>query len=202
MVCSEIGISCIQLWASSQTLFCVICFEHFVYTLVWQFFTPSILRVHMFRTYVFSCLDELSSEMSYCISSHFLFGHTSLCSLVLWTPHCISLRSMWQTFGKPESLSRPKWHKSYAAAIITKGQLENVIDQAGLLGVALNFNSVLQYSDPCISSLQCYFWIHSWFASWLSESSFRVLSNVDWLFKRLKANGFGTDVNNVMSTAH
>lgn len=81
MVCSEIGISCIQLWASSQTLFCVICFEHFVYIPVWQFFTPSKLGVHLSRTYVFSCLDELSSEMSYYISSQFLFGHTSLVPL-------------------------------------------------------------------------------------------------------------------------
>ena len=53
-----------QLWVSSQTLFCVICFEHFVYIPVWQFFTPSKLGVHMSRTYVFSCLDELSSGMS------------------------------------------------------------------------------------------------------------------------------------------
>lgn len=102
-----------QLWVSSQTLFCVICFEHFVYIPVWQFFTPSKLGVHMSRTYVFSCLDELSSEMSYYISSQFLFGHTSLYSLVLWTPYCIPLRSMWQAFGKPEGLSRPKWHKPY-----------------------------------------------------------------------------------------
>lgn len=42
-------------------------------------------------------------------------------------------------------------------AIITEGQLENEIDQAGLPGVALNFNPVLQNSDPCISSHQCYF---------------------------------------------
>lgn len=150
-----------QLWVSSQTLFCVICFEHFVYIPVWQFFTPSKLRVHMSSTYVFSCLDELSSEMSYYISSQFLFGCTSLYSLVLWTPLCISLRSMWQAFGKPEGLSRPKWYKPYAAAIITEGQLENEIDQAGLPGVALNFSPVLQNSDPCISSRQCYFWVHS-----------------------------------------
>ena len=30
----------------------------------------------MSRTYVFSYLDELSSEMSYYISPQFLFGHT------------------------------------------------------------------------------------------------------------------------------
>lgn len=68
---------------------------------------------------------------------------------------------MWQAFGKPEGLSSSKWHKPYAAAIITEGQLKNVIDQAEQPGVALNFNPVLQNSDPCISSYQCYYWIHS-----------------------------------------
>ena len=167
----------------------------------------------MSRTYVFSYLDELSSEMSYYISPQFLFGHTSLCSLVLWPPHCISLRSMRQIFGKPESLSRPKWHKPYAAAIITEGQLENVIDQAGLLGVALNFNPILQ-NYYHITLLYYKILIHAFY---LSSVIFECIHNllVDYLnlllgccqmltgfFKRLKANGFGRDVNDVMSTAH
>lgn len=201
MVCSEIGISCIQLWASSQTLFCVICFEHFVYIPAWQFFTPSKLGVHLSRTYVFSCLDELSSEMSYYISSQFLFGHTSLCSLVLWTPHCISLRSMWQAFGKPEGLSSSKWHKPYAAAIITEGQLKNVIDQAEQPGVALNFNPVLQNSDHAFHLTSVIFeYIHNLLIDYLNLL-LGCCQNLTGFFKRLKANSFAADVNDVMSTA-
>ena len=83
----------------------------------------------------------------------FLFGHSTLCSLVLWAPHCITLRNMQHAFGTAGDLSRPNWHKSYAAAIIAKGHIDDVFDQAGVPCLALNFNPVLQiFWSPILPS--------------------------------------------------
>lgn len=50
---------------------------------------------------------------------------------------------MQHAFGTSVDLSRPNWHKSYAAAIIAKGHIDDVFDQAGVPCLASNFSPAL-----------------------------------------------------------